>query len=64
MGLNRTEVLIFEWYYSEGTTEIYRYDNEVFEAYAPYTPQTALRPNHPTIFYNHHHLKFIPDNAI
>ena len=63
-GLNRIEVPIFEWYYSEETREIYRYDSGVFEAYAPYTPQTALRPTHPTIFYNHHHLKVIPNDAV
>ena len=41
-GLNQIEVPFFEWYYSEERKEFYQYNNGVFEAYAPYTPQTAL----------------------
>ena len=63
-GLDRIEVPIFEWYYSDRTKEIYRYVQGVFKAYAAHTPQAALRATNPTRFYLHHHLKVIPDDAV
>ena len=36
----------------------------VFEAYAAYSPQAALKPTHPTVFYTHHHLKVLPPDAV
>jgi hypothetical protein len=63
-SLDRIKVPIFEWFYSPRTTEIYRYDSGVFEAYSPKSCQEGLRPTNPTIFYNHHHLKVLPTDAV
>ena len=63
-SLDRVEIPKYEWFYSDTTKEVYRYNEGVFEAHAPYTPQQALRPTNPTRFYKHHHLKVIPDDAV
>ena len=62
-GLDKIEVPIFKWFHSSKTNEIYRYDQGVFEAYAPYTPQPLLHPTNSSLFYTHHHLKALPDDA-
>ena len=62
--LDRIEVLIFRWFHSTKTTEIlYQYDSGVFEAYAPYMPQPMLHPMNLSLFFSHHHLKALPDDA-
>ena len=63
-GLHQIEVPLFGCYYSDKIKEIYQYNEGVFEAYAPYTPQQGLQPTHLSIVYNHHHLKVIPDDAM
>jgi len=63
-GLDWIEVPRYDWYYSHSTKEVYHFDNGVFEAHAPYTPQIGLQPPSPTIFYSHHHLKVLPNDAV
>ena len=63
-GLNQIEVPLFEWYYSDKTKEIYQYNEGVYEAYTPYTPQQGLLPTHPSNFYSHHQLKVIPNDVV
>ena len=63
-SLDRVEVPLYTWHYSDSAKEIYRYDKGVFEAHAAYTPKAALQPTHPTKFYLHHHLKVPPDDTV
>ena len=63
-GLNMIEIPKLEWYYSETTKYLLRYNDGVFEAYTAYSPSPDLIPDNPTLFYTHHHLKAIPLDAV
>ena len=63
-SLQEIEVPRFEWFFSRKENELYRYHLGVFEAYSAYSPQAALKPTHPTVFYDHHHLKVLPPDAV
>ena len=58
------EIPKHEWYYSETTKDLLRYDDGVFEACTAYSPSSDLIPDNPTLFYTHHHLKGIPLDAV
>ena len=45
-SLDRVEVPLYIWHYSNNTKKIYRYDKGVFKAHVAYTPQAILQPNH------------------
>ena len=42
-GLNIIEIPKHEWYYSETTKDLLRYNNGVFEAFTAYSPSPDLR---------------------
>ena len=63
-SLNRVEVPLYIWHYSNTAKEIYRYNKGGFEAHAAYTPQAALQLTYPTKFYPHHHLKVPPIDTV
>ena len=64
IGLNMIEIPKLEWYYSETTKYLLRYNDGVFEAYTAFSPSPDLIPDNPTLFYTHHHLKAIPLDAV
>ncbi len=63
-SLDRIKVPLYKWHYSPKTKELYRYDQGVFEAYEPLTPQIGLQPTDPTRFYLRLHLKVLPEDAL
>ena len=63
-SLDRVEVFLHIWHYSNTAKEMYHYNKGVFEAHAAYTPQTVFQPTHPTKFYPHHHLKVPPVDTV
>ena len=63
-GLAQIEVLMYTWFYSARSNEIYRYNQGVFKAHTAHTPQPGLIPTAPKYFHTHHHMEVSPDDTV